>query len=452
MGKRFVSFCERYTEHFQLKTREVGPQCQQYLCGLVQTNRKNMERMAEVVPDSDEQSLQHFLSNSDWDERSVLNQVALEADQQLGENEESALILDESGFTKKGSYSVGVSRQYNGRLGKVDNCQVGVFVALCCRDRVTLIDKRLYLPESWVDNPERCDAVGIPKADQSFKTKPELALEMVRYNRRLGIRFGWIGMDGLYGNTPELLRMLDDDGEVFVADVHSNQYIYLEDPQPEIPKRKGNRGRPPTKATTQCKPIKVSKWAKNQEESAWQRTALRKSTKGHLIIEILHREVWLWNGKEQQAHRWRLIIRRECNNHNEIKYSISNAPSSTSNQRLAKMQGQRFRVERAFQDGKSYVGMDHYQARDWKSWNHHMALVMMAMLFMLKERILQEEDVPLLSCSDITTLLAHFLPKRAIHQDEVIRQMEVRHTKRQASIDYAYKKQQLEHPTPDFVM
>lgn len=452
MGKRFVSFCENYAGQFQLKTRDVGPQSQQYLCGLIQANRKNMERMAEVVPESDEQSLQHFLSNSDWDERSVLDQVALEADQLLGGNEDSALILDESGFTKKGNCSVGVSRQYNGRLGKVDNCQVGVFAALCCEDRVTLIDKRLYLPESWIDDSERCDAVGIPKADQSFKTKPELALEMVRYNRCLGIRFGWIGMDGLYGNTPELLHMLDDDKEVFVADVHSNQHIYLEDPQPKIPKRKGNRGRHPTKATTQCKPIKVSKWANDQEESAWQQMVLRKTTKGHLIVEILHRKVWLWDGKEQQARCWRLIIRRECNNHNEIKYSISNAPSSTTKQRLAQMQGQRFRIERAFQDGKSYVGMGHYQARGWKSWNHHMALVMMAMLFMLKERILQEDDVPLLSCSDITTLLAHFLPKRAIRQDEVIHQMEVRHLKRQASIDNAFKYQKLECPPSDLVM
>ena len=139
MGKRFIAFCERYTEHFQLKTRQVGPQDQHYLSGLA--GRKNMERMAEVVPESDEQALQHFLSNSNWDERAVLDQVALEADQRLGGNQDSALLLDESGFTKKGCGSVSVARQYNGRLGKTDNCQVGVFAALNRGDRVTLIDK-----------------------------------------------------------------------------------------------------------------------------------------------------------------------------------------------------------------------------------------------------------------------------------------------------------------------
>jgi SRSO17 transposase len=135
-----IAFCERYADHFQLKTREIGPQAQQYLCGLMQSNRKNMERMAEVVPESDEQSLQHFLSNSNWDDRAVLDQVAMEVDQQLGGDEDSALLLDESGFTKKGRSSVGVARQYNGRLGKQDNCQVGVFAALNCKDRVSLID------------------------------------------------------------------------------------------------------------------------------------------------------------------------------------------------------------------------------------------------------------------------------------------------------------------------
>jgi SRSO17 transposase len=444
MGKRFVAFCEKYTDHFQLKTRNIGPQAQQYLSGLMQASRKNMERMAEVVPESDEQALQHFLSNSNWDEREVLDQVVLEVDQLLGGNEDSALLLDESGFTKKGCCSVGVARQYNGRLGKTDNCQVGVFAALNCGDRVTLIDKRLYLPESWTDDPDRCNAVEIPKEAQDFKTKPELALEMVRYNRRLGIRFRWVGMDALYGNTPSLLRALDKDSELFVADVHKNQRIYLTDPKPRIPKRKGNRGRHPSKAITQCDPIEVAKWAENQAESAWCRKELRNSTKGRLIVEVLHRDVWLWDGKEVCAHHWRLIVRRECTDHTEIKYSLSNAPKSTNVHRLAQMQGQRYWIERSFEDGKSQVGMGHYQARGWKSWNHHMALVMMAMLFMLNERLSQEEEYPLLSCSDITTLLARFLPRRDIHPDEVIRQLEVRHKKRQAAIVNAFQNQQFE--------
>ncbi len=191
-------------------------QSKQYLSGLMQARKKNMERMAEVVPESDEQVLQHFLSNSssnsNWDERGVLDQVALEADALLGGTDESALLLDESGITKKGNKSVGVSRQWNGRLGKVDNCQVGVYAALSRGSLSTLIDTRLYLPAACVKDKGRCATAGVPNKARCLKSKPELALEMVRHNRHLGVHFRWVGIDGLYGKDPALLRALESDG------------------------------------------------------------------------------------------------------------------------------------------------------------------------------------------------------------------------------------------------
>ncbi len=410
----------------------------------MQARRKNMERMTEVVPDSDEQVLQHFLSHSSWDERGVLDQVALEADTLLGGSAESALLIDESGITKKGNHSVGVARQWNGRLGKVDNCQVGVYAALSCGCRSTLIDTRLYLPSSWVEDKARCAAAGVPKPARRAKSKAELALEMVRYNRRLGVRFSWVGMDGFYGQDPTLLRSLESDAEIFVADVHKDQHIYLEDPQPSVPASRLGRGRKRTKRVAHSEAVRVDEWVKTQPASAWTRLKLRDSTKGELRVEVLHRRVWLWDGKEAQARHWHLIVRREIHARDDIKYSLSNASANTSIERLAQMQGQRYWVERSFQDGKSQAGLDHYQARGWRAWHHHMALVMMAMLFMLKQRIEHRDEFPLLSCADIETLLAHFLPRRDVGVDEVIRQMEVRHQKRQASIDFAYAKQQLE--------
>jgi len=414
----------------------------------MQARKKNMERMAEVVPESDEQVLQHFLSNSNWDERGVLDQVALEADAFLGGTPESALLIDESGITKKGNKSVGVARQWNGRLGKVDNCQVGVYAALSRGSRSTLIDTRLYLPSSWVKDKARCTVAGVPNQSRRAKSKPELALEMVRYNRRLGVRFSWVGMDGLYGKDPALLRSLEGDGEIFVADVHKDQHMYLEDPQPVVPESTIGRGRKRKRLVAQSENVRVDNWTKAQPASAWKQVTLRDSSKGKLRVEVLHRRVWLWDGKETQARCWHLIVRREIKAQDEIKYSLSNASAHTPLQRLAQMQGQRYWVERSFQDGKSQAGLDHYQARGWKAWHHHMALVMMAMLFMLKQRIEHQDDLPLLSCSDIETLLAHFLPRRDVGVDEVIRQMEVRHKKRQASIDFAYAKQQLEEGIP----
>ena len=444
MAGRFVHFCDGFAKHFRLLTRDVSCQSQQYLCGLMQARRKNMERMAEVVPDSDEQVLQHFLSNSNWDARAVVDQVARQADALLGGTADSALLIDESGITKKGKKSVGVARQWNGRLGKVDNCQVGVYAALSRGRFSTLIDERLYLPREWVEDKARCAAAKIPPAARTLKSKPELALEMVRHSRRLGVRFGWVGADGAYGSDPAFLRALEADGETFMVDVHKDQHIYLEDPKPVIPAQSSSRGRKPKRRVAQCEPVRVDRWVEEQRDSAWQRLVLRDSTKGKLQVEVLHRRVWLWDRKEAQAREWHLMVRREVKAREEIKYGLSNAPAETPVHRLAQMQGQRYWIERSFQDGKSQAGLDHYQVRGWKAWHHHMALVMMAMLFMLQERIEQHEEHPLLSCADIETLLAHFLPRRDVGVEEVIRQLELRHQKRQASIDSAYANQELE--------
>jgi len=403
--------------------------------------KKNMERMAEVVPDSCDQSLQHFLSNSNWDERVVMDQVALETSDLIGDGQNTALIIDESYFAKKGIKSVGVARQWNGHLGKVDNSQVGVFAALSRGKFAMLIDGRLYLPKAWINDPERCNASNIPDESQVIKSKSDLALEIVRHNRSLGVGFNWVGLDGGYGKDPALLRALHKDGETFVADIHKDQLIYLENPQPTIPERTSAKGRKPTSPVAQTSSVRVDEWVASQPDTAWKRMNLRQSTKGRKYVDVMHRLVWLWDHKESEAHCWHLIVRREINTRNDIKYSLSNASPDTTPLRLAKMQGQRFWVERSFQDGKSQAGLADYQVRGWKAWHHHIGLVMMAMLFMLKERIEMRHDYPLLSCSDVECLLAYFLPRRDIGIDEVTRQMEIRHRKRQASIDSANKNQ-----------
>jgi SRSO17 transposase len=161
--------------------------------GLTQARKRNMERMAEKVPESDDQSLQHFLSNSPWDERPVVDQVARDANTIFNSHPDTGLYIDETGFVKKGTKSVGVHRQWIGQLGKVDNSQCGVFAALGCGTRVAPIDFRLYLPKAWADDKKRCLAAGIPKDKIIFKRKHDLALEMVVHARSLGIDFNWVG-------------------------------------------------------------------------------------------------------------------------------------------------------------------------------------------------------------------------------------------------------------------
>lgn len=412
-----------------------------YLQGLMQASRKNMERMEEVVPNCNYQSLQHFLSHSEWDARAVLAQVAAEADRHLGGTPDSALLIDESSFEKKGTMSVGVGRQWNGRLGKVENSQVAVFACLAQGAYSTLIDTRLYLPAEWTQNPERCEAAGIPKQEAGYKSKAELAFEMVVGARQNGVRFSWVGMDGGYGKEPALLRRLEDHGEVFMADVHKDQRIYLEDPDPIVPERKSVRGRKPTKLEAQRERQRVDEWVKAQPREVWQKVTVRPGTKGDVRVEALSARVWLWDGSEQTARSWHVVVTRELRSPETIKYSLSNAPADTSLERLVWMQRQRFWIERSFEDAKSESGLADYQVRGWLAWHHHMALVMMSMLFMLEEKLSQKEEHPLLSCSDIEVLLAHFLPRRDATVAEVIRQMKARHRARQKAIDSAYRQQ-----------
>jgi len=389
--------------------------------------------MAEIVPETDSQALHHFLAHSPWDFRAVMNQVARDVDALLGADVDSCLLLDETCFPKKGKKSVGVARQWMGRQGKTDNCQVAVFAALAHGQSVSLIDAELYLPQEWVKDPERCAAAGVPPERRVLKTKPTLALELVQRARRNGVRFAWIAADGGYGQDRGLLRALDDAGERFVVDVHCNQRIFLEEPgRPE------SKGQGPSGA-----PVSVEAWVAQQPPQAWEDVWVRHTSQGELRVEALRRTVWLLEGGDAQARCWQLLATRDKGDPKTIKYSLSNAPVSTSLSRLVYMQRQRYWVERAFQEAKNEAGMDEYQARGWQAWYHHIALVMMALLFLLRERQLQKEALPLLSAGDVKILLARTLPRNDQDPEDIIRQIEQRHRQRQAAIDSAYRRQKL---------
>lgn len=440
MADRFLSTVENFSDLFVSYRTDVTGTAQQYLNGLMQAGtRKNMERMAEVVPESNHQSLQQFLSDSRWDAQAVMNRVSQNANKLIGDKKEACLLIDESSFEKKGEKSVGVARQWLGRLGKVENGQVGVFATLCTGSSTTPIDARLYLPEVWINDRERCLAAKIPADKIVFKTKEELALEMVDNARQQSVQFGWVGADAGYGKGLGFCLQLEDKQETFVVDIHSTQHIFLENPEPYLPTQKG-AGRKPTIFKTNEKGTRVDKWVAAQPDSSWRTIVLRKSTKGDLTYEFLTTGVWVWQKGTNTVRYWRLIVRRDPETHSDYKYSFSNVPSKTSTKRLAYMQSQRSWIERGFEDAKSECGMADYQLRGWVGWHHHMALVMMAMLFMCKERIIHKEDHPLLSCSDIETLLVFFLPRRDTTAEEVIRQMEFRHKQRQASIDSAARR------------
>ena len=434
------SFHKRFTANFHTKTRDVSDISKRYLLGLFQTPKKNMERMAEVVPDSNDQAFQHFLSKSPWDENNLMDQVAHDANGLIGGHKESCLIIDESSIPKKGSKSVGVDRQYCGERGKVDNCQVGVFAALGYQKYVIPVDCRLYLPRSWAEDRLRCQAAGVPDDFIEYQRKQDLALQIIIAARGRGLCYGWIGCDGFYGEDGSFLRYLDDMGETFVADVHRDQRIYLTDPKPYVPEPRSKRGRKPIRLKSVNAPVRVDSWVFKQPAKAWKRVHLRKTSKGKLKVDILYRRIFLWDGDEAKPHCWHLIVRRDIDG-KKIKYSLSNASVNTPLERLAYMQCQRYLIERVFEEGKNQCGMGDYQARGWRSWHHHMAMVILAMLFMAETRYNNKSFYPLLSGADVVAVLKEILPRRTVSKEEIFRQLEERHRRRQVAIDSAYRKQ-----------
>jgi SRSO17 transposase len=423
---------DRFAGLFATHGSDNAPTAHKYICGLVQTEHANMERMEEQVEGLNYQSTQQFLTDSPWDHRAVMDKVALDASALLGGAAPTALLLDETSFIKKGKESAGVARQWSGRLGKVDNCQVAVFGVLSAGARALPVDGRLYLPGEWIGDPARCRKAGIPEAECAApRTKPELALAIVRHQRALGVDFQWVGADGLYGNNPAFLRALDDDGERFIIDVHADQRIYREDPCPRAPEFKG-RGRKPARLTTQAEPVRVDKYVAELAPEHWQRLSVRAAENGPLQIDFHRSAVWVWDGAEPQARRWALAVRRDAAS-GPIKYSLSNAGAEVTDLELAQAQAQRFWIERAFEDAKKEARMACYQVRQWLAWQHHIALVMMVLLFMTRQRMVLAEEQPLLTCHDIRCLLAFFLPRRATSEVEILRQMEERHRKRLAA-------------------
>lgn len=446
LPRRFAAFCSDVNSLFRTQTDDGSGHARVYLHGLMQAKprSKNMERMEEAVEGADYEGLQHFITNSPWSAGPVMDRVAREVSGLL-EGPLALAYVDETAFSKKGEKSAGVARQYNGRLGKVDNCQVGVFAALGRGDRAALVGARLYLPAEWCADAERCRKAGIPAEDRVFKSKAVLALELILHLRETGACFEATVLDAGYGKDPALLRALEAGGEVFVVDVHRSQRMWLEDPWPVVPEfAAGRRGRAPRAARAQGTGLSVADWVAGQPAQEWRTTVLREGTKGEIRVQFIHRRVYFWDGEEGCARLWHLVARRTLDIHGQpdaVSFTISNAGAELPATRLVAMACARYFIEHSFQEAKSHLGLADYQIRGWRAWHHHMALVMLAMLFQLRERMVHMEDHPLLSCADLVTLLCHFLPKAAVTPQDILAQMDKRHRKRQASIDSAHRRQ-----------
>jgi len=348
--------------------------------------RRNVENMAEAAADGVVRTLQKFIAQGVWDDRSVLAELRTDVVEVLGD-EDAVLILDETGFPKKGTKSVGVARQYSGTLGRIDNCQIGVFVNYCSRHGHTLFDRRLFLPESWTQDRERCAAAGVPTG-VIFRTKPDLAGEMVEQACREGVPFRWVAGDSVYGSNPTFLQTLRLLKKWYVMDVTSSARAWTNAPAMRPVGRTSRRGGRPTRNEKPLvKPRPVEELIAEIPAAAWKRVQVAEGSQGSRLYEYAELTVWFSEESLPTEQPERLLVRRSLGQDLEIKFQRSNAPASVPLQKLAEVAGCRWCVEQDFQSGKGECGLDEYETRGWIGWHHHTALSLLALWFLTLQKV-----------------------------------------------------------------
>jgi SRSO17 transposase len=380
-----------------------------------------------------------MISDSPWDERPVLDHIQRDVTELIGDKKDGSIHIDESGFPKQGHNSVGVARQYCGRLGKIDNCQVGVFLGYVNGKNRTLIDERLYLPKEWTDDLPRRREAGVPD-DVIFKSKAELAKEMILHARDNGVLFGWVGMDSFYGDQPWLRNELDAEGIIYIADIHRDTWVWLNPPKIGIPERKSHQGRCPTRTMVldgEPSAILVEDIAKQIPSSQWIQVFVRDTERGALWTKIATFPVY--PREDNLPGRRQLLILRRDEDTNSIKYQLTNAPLDSNLNSIAKMSHSRYWIERSFEDGKGIAGLADYQMVSWMGWHHHVTLSLLAMLVLLSISIEAGEETDILTVQDAKILLEMMLSRKHYRDKDVIKFMRDRYKARHSAKMSHYK-------------
>ncbi len=391
-AERLVDFHERFAPLFGKE--QAQDHAYDYVKGLmVCPDRKSVEPIALLVGHGDVSGLQKFINSAPWQYDDVQAELQAVFDGELvpsaaGSPAGVVGVIDESAFAKQGVHSAGVARQHNGRLGKEDNCQVGVFLVGVTPAGAALLDHRLYLPKPWCeDTPEartRRGKAHIPE-DVTFRPKARIAAELVRGVVVLGqTRLDWVVADEEYGKAGHFHEAMDELEQRYVVEVPVTTTVWTEDPAGCVPAY-GGRGQPPKRPTREG--VKsVAAVAAGLPAEAWQTLKVREGACGPLVFEFAAVRVWAMRDQKPGPPVW-LLIRRSLEAIPEVKYYISNGGAETPLKVLALVACTRHRVEEYFGEAKTYLGMAQYETRAYVGWHHHMALVAVAHLFVTLTRL-----------------------------------------------------------------
>ena len=330
-----------------------------YLRGLLsEAERKNSWQVAEVCGEATSYGFQYLLSRADWDTDAVRDELRTYSLQHLG-NPNGAPVLDETGFLKKGRHAAGVARQYSGTVGKVDNCQIGVFLSYARPLGQVLLDRELYVPQAWTDDRERCRQAGMPE-DRRFATKPQLAQQMLARAFAAGVLAQWVTGDSVYGHDRRLRMWLEAQPHAYVLAVSGQEYVWLHGRQRQV------------KTLVATLP-----------EDGWTRLSAGDGAKGPRWYH------WRWLPLAEPLapgwHRW-LLVRRSLSEPADLTAYGVFAPQPTTLEAVVRVAGSRWTVESSFEAAKGDVGLDQYEVRSWTAWYRHITLAMWALALLAMMR------------------------------------------------------------------
>jgi SRSO17 transposase len=436
LADRLYKFWTRFRPCFKTKTHDTSPTAWLYLRGLLTMDAKrNFVNIARRVidPHDDGQAVQQFMSDSPWNAQAVFDQIQAEI-RQRPELASGMLTVDESGDERAGDQSAGAARQYLGRKGTVEMGQVGVALGYYTSGTWAMVDARLYLPEVWFDDAHaRLRKRWHIPDDAVFRTKPQLALDMIRHARANGLPFGVVSCDSMYGQEFDFRAGLADEGLIYIADIMPRMYVYLTEPVvgPPAPPPQGG-GKPPSRPRLLPGSIPTQVRDLPQHPAfALRRVSVRQTERGELHYECAAQRVWTVKGARVRCE-W-LLIRREPDG--SLSYAVSNAPEDTPMACLALWRSQRYFAERIFEDAKSEGGWDELVARKYWAWQHHTALDAMALWFVAETRLdwaqryprdpalaheLEVTVLPALSMANVRALLQAGMPLPQMTQQDAI--------------------------------
>lgn len=380
----FLAFHAHFAPSFGRK--QWRHRAKDYLQALIvqAEERSNAENLSEVV-DASPRVLQRFLTEASWDDAAVTEQLQRYLGPRL-KHQEAVFALDDSGVPKQGKKSVGVAPQYCGVLGKVANCQVGVYLAYLSPKGRALVDKRLYLPKVWTQDSARCRAAGVPEEAQTYQSKTALALELLKRAKKLGhLTADWVTGDDAFGACPQFRDGVEEAGYLYVLEVPCNTPVWPLEPTWETPVGSGF-GRPPGPRPVEAERKQVKERAAALPESAWEVAMVAEGSQGPRLYRFARERVRESRDEKPGGVLW-LIHRRNLDG-SEPRYYFSNAPEETPGSVLFRVSGARWPIETEFQTNKSYLGLDEYEVRSWKGWHHHITLCLLASAFLLS---LQQE-------------------------------------------------------------